>query len=169
MCQYSADDGALTDWHFVHIGGFAARGVAAITIEATAVVPEGRISPEDSGLWNDAQIAPLKRIANFVHSQGAHLGVQLAHAGRKASTYAPWVNTDILGQPLGGDLNGTASASENGWPDEVYGPSEIPFNQHYPKPKALTVEQIHALTRKFVDSAERAKAANCKFSECYIR
>ncbi|KAG8921083.1 hypothetical protein FRC00_009166 [Tulasnella sp. 408] len=97
MCQYSADDGTATDWHLVHLGGLATRGVAAITVEATAIVPEGRISPEDMGIWDDKHVAPLKRIVNFVHSQGTKIGIQLAHAGRKASTHAPWVQADLLG------------------------------------------------------------------------
>src|SRR6266540_1111983 len=86
MCMYSAHDGALTDWHLVHLGQFALRGAGLIIVEATAVTPQGRISPQDSGLWKDEQIAPLKRIVDFVHSQGAKIGIQLAHAGRKAST-----------------------------------------------------------------------------------
>ncbi|CCM04439.1 uncharacterized protein FIBRA_06619 [Fibroporia radiculosa] len=94
MCQYSSDNGHATDWHFVHIGGLATRGVGAICMEATAVVPEGRISPQDAGLWTDSQITPLKRIVNFAHAHGTLIGVQLAHAGRKASTYAPWVHSD---------------------------------------------------------------------------
>lgn len=112
MCQYSSDNGHATDWHLVHIGSMATRGIGAICMEATAVVPEGRISSEDAvcssvtfaqyradtitvpkGLWTDSQMEPLKRIVNFCHAQGTLIGVQLAHAGRKASTYAPWVHT----------------------------------------------------------------------------
>ena len=91
MCQYSADDGHLTDWHFAHLAGFAMRGAALTIVEATAVTANGRISPEDSGLWKDSQKAPLRRIVDFAHSQGQKIGIQLAHAGRKASTVAPWL------------------------------------------------------------------------------
>ncbi|KAJ7082826.1 hypothetical protein C8R43DRAFT_1052232 [Mycena crocata] len=94
MCQYSASDGHVTDWHLVHAGALAARGVGAICMEATSVVPEGRISPECAGLWADSHIAPFKRVVDFVHSQGSKIGVQLAHAGRKASTYALWVKSE---------------------------------------------------------------------------
>lgn len=92
MCQYSAQDGHLTDWHIAHLGGIVSRGPALTIIEATAVVPEGRITPADSGLWKDSQIAPLKRVVDFAHSQNQKIGIQLAHAGRKASTVAPWLS-----------------------------------------------------------------------------
>jgi 2,4-dienoyl-CoA reductase-like NADH-dependent reductase (Old Yellow Enzyme family) len=92
MCQYSAYDGHLTDWHLTHLGGIIQRGPGLTIVEATAVTPEGRISPEDSGLWKDSQIEPLKRIVDFAHSQNQHMCIQLAHAGRKASTVAPWIN-----------------------------------------------------------------------------
>ncbi|KAB5593589.1 NADH:flavin oxidoreductase/NADH oxidase [Ceratobasidium theobromae] len=91
MCQYSAVDGHMTDWHLVHLGGFATRGAGAVMLEATAVAPEGRISPECPGIWSDTHIAPMKRIVDFIHSQGTTVGIQLAHAGRKASTLAPFV------------------------------------------------------------------------------
>jgi hypothetical protein len=92
MCQYSAQDGHLTDWHLTHLGGIIQRGPGLTIMEATAVVPEGRITPEDSGLWKDSQIEPLRRIVQFAHSQNQHIAIQLAHAGRKASTVAPWIN-----------------------------------------------------------------------------
>ena len=91
MCTYSADNGHLTDFHLVHLGAFAFRGASLTIVEATSVTPNGRISPEDSGLWQDSQIAPLKRVADFLHSQNQKIGIQLAHAGRKASTLAPWM------------------------------------------------------------------------------
>ena len=137
MCQYSSDNGHATDWHFVHIGGFATRGVGAICMEATSVVPEGRISPEDAvrisfpifhfqtyslpvfvgtqGLWTDTQIAPLKRIVNFCHAQGTRIGVQLTHSGRKSSTLAPWVHLNAAKTQR--STKWTAEADENGWPD----------------------------------------------------
>jgi 2,4-dienoyl-CoA reductase-like NADH-dependent reductase (Old Yellow Enzyme family) len=92
MCQYSAHDGHLTDWNLTHLGGIIQRGPGLTIVEATAVTPEGRISPEDSGLWKDSQIEPLKRIVDFAHSQNQHMCIQLAHAGRKASTVAPWID-----------------------------------------------------------------------------
>jgi 2,4-dienoyl-CoA reductase-like NADH-dependent reductase (Old Yellow Enzyme family) len=92
LCQYSAEDGHLTMWHKAHLGGIIQRGPGITTVEATAVVPEGRITPEDSGLWKDSQIGPLKEIVEFAHSQGQKIIIQLAHAGRKASTVAPWLS-----------------------------------------------------------------------------
>lgn len=92
LCQYSATDGHQTDWHFAHLGGIISRGPGLSFVEATAVVPEGRITPEDCGLWKDSQIAPLSRIVEYAHGQGQRIGVQLAHAGRKASTVPPWLS-----------------------------------------------------------------------------
>lgn len=92
MCQYSAEDGHLTDWAITHLGGIIARGPGLAFVEATAVTPNGRITPEDSGLWKDSQIAPLKRIVDFAHGQGQKIALQLCHAGRKASTVAPWID-----------------------------------------------------------------------------
>ena len=91
MCQYSAEDGHHTPWHFAHLGGIISRGPAMSIVEATAVLPKGRITPEDSGLWKDSQIEPLRRIVGFTHSQSQKISIQLAHAGRKASTVAPWL------------------------------------------------------------------------------
>ncbi|PIL31794.1 hypothetical protein GSI_06498 [Ganoderma sinense ZZ0214-1] len=116
MCQYSSDNGHATDWHLVHIGGLATRGVGAICMEATSVVPEGRISPQDAGLWTDSQIAPLKRVVNFAHAHGTIIGVQLAHAGRKSSTYAPWVHSNIAKTWKAPTY--VAGKDEGGWPDD---------------------------------------------------
>ncbi|KAI8981391.1 FMN-linked oxidoreductase [Trametes punicea] len=165
MCQYSSDNGHATDWHFVHIGGFATRGAGAICMEATAVVPEGRISPEDAGLWTDSQIAPLKRIVNFAHAHGTLIGVQLAHAGRKASTYAPWVHSDMARTRRAPSY--VAGKDEGGWPDEVYGPSEIPFSDQYPKPKAMTEQQMQSLLEAFTKAVERCKEAGYDFIEVH--
>ncbi|KAJ7110022.1 hypothetical protein C8R44DRAFT_801208 [Mycena epipterygia] len=162
MCQYSSSDGHATDWHLVHIGGFATRGVGAICIEATSVVPEGRISPEDAGLWTDSQIAPLKRIVEFSHSQGTKIGVQLAHAGRKASTYAPWIK-----DKMGHGTSWVAQEDENGWPNNVYGPSAIPFSETYPHPKALTEEDIKYVEDAFVAATERCKQIGFDFIEIH--
>lgn len=105
-----------------HLGGILSRGPGLTFIEATAVVPEGRITPEDSGLWKDSQIEPLKKIAEFAHSQGQKIAIQLGHAGRKASTLAPWLS-----------MGDAATEEQNGWPEAVKGPSNIPFNSRYPR------------------------------------
>ncbi|KAJ3995542.1 NADH:flavin oxidoreductase [Lentinula boryana] len=160
MCQYSSDNGHATDWHLVHIGSIAARGVGAICMEATSVVPEGRISPEDAGLWTDSQMEPLKRIVNFAHAQGTKIGVQLAHAGRKASTYAPWV------QHKAGSRN-TASQEENGWPDEVFGPSPIPWSENYVEPKELTKDQLIEIEDAFIASIARCHKIGFDFIEIH--
>ncbi|KAF7303243.1 NADH:flavin oxidoreductase 2 [Mycena kentingensis (nom. inval.)] len=152
MCQYSSENGHATDWHFVHLGNLATRGVGCICVEATAVVPEGRISPEDAGLWTDSQIAPLKRIVAFSHSQGTKIGIQLAHAGRKGSTYAPW-----LKDKLGHGTSWTTQADENGWPDNTYAPSAISFNDAtFPHPKAMTEDDM-----KYVEDAFAAATKRC--------
>lgn len=124
------------------------RGPGLTMVEATAVTPQGRITPEDSGLWKDSQIAPLKRIVEFAHSQGQNIGIQLGHAGRKASTVAPWLSS--------GDV---ADESLNGWPDDVYGPSTIPYNEKHAKPKAMTKADIEAFKSAWVASLKRALAA----------
>ncbi|KAF3768977.1 FMN-linked oxidoreductase [Cryphonectria parasitica EP155] len=151
MCQYSADDGHLTDWHLVHLGTLSARGAALTIVEATAVLPNGRISPEDSGLWKDSQIAPLRRITDFIHSQGHKAGIQLSHAGRKASTLAPWHGQ--RGKPH------VAGEDVGGWPDNVWGPSAIPFSHTYPQVKEMTVEQIRETVEAFGAAAKRAVEA----------
>lgn len=96
MCQYSAEDGHHTAWHFAHLGGIVQRGPGLTIVEATAVTAEGRITPQDSGLWKDSQIEPLRKIVEFAHSQNQHIAIQLAHAGRKASTVAPWLDRKAL-------------------------------------------------------------------------
>ncbi|EAQ92797.1 hypothetical protein CHGG_01032 [Chaetomium globosum CBS 148.51] len=151
MCMYSADDGHLTDWHLVHLGAFALRGAALTIVEATAVTANGRISPEDSGLWQDSQIAPLKRIVDFVHSQGQKIGIQLAHAGRKASTLGPWHVTPTRHE--------VATAEVGGWPDNLWAPSAIPWDEGYPTPHEMTVAQIEGLVQSFADAARRAVEA----------
>ncbi|KAL7799103.1 hypothetical protein V8C37DRAFT_366578 [Trichoderma ceciliae] len=151
MCQYSADDGHLTDYHLVHLGQLALHGTGLIIVEATAVEPRGRISPQDSGLWKDSQIAPLRRITDFIHSQGVKAAIQIAHAGRKASTLAPWI---------GGTANkALAEEKVGGWPNDVVGPSAIPFYQDYALPKELTKEEIRGLVGKFAETAKRAVEA----------
>ncbi|GJJ13993.1 hypothetical protein Clacol_008250 [Clathrus columnatus] len=156
LCQYSADDGHLTDWHIAHLGGIASRGPGLIFVEATAVTANGRISPEDSGLWKDSQIEPLKRVADFVHSQNQKIAIQLAHAGRKASTVAPWINMGIV-----------ARTEAGGWPDNVVGPSAEPYNAVFPVPRALTVEEIKDIVKAFVDAARRAIKAGIDVIEIH--
>lgn len=117
-------------------------------IEATAVLPEGRITPEDAGIWSDDHIKPLQEIVTFAHSQSQKIGIQLAHAGRKASTAAPWIVGDA-----------TASEAVGGWPDDVWGPGDIPFSKTFPQPHHLTKEGIKAVVQAFVDAARRALKA----------
>ncbi|KAM0514685.1 hypothetical protein ACHAPE_006681 [Trichoderma viride] len=151
MCQYSADNGHLTDYHLVHLGQLALHGPGLIFVEATAVEPRGRISPQDSGLWQDSQIAPLRRVTDFIHSQGVKAAIQIAHAGRKASTLAPWI---------GGTANkAVADESVGGWPNDVVGPSAIPFHEDHAHPKELTIQEIKGLVQKFAETAKRAVEA----------
>lgn len=117
-------------------------------VEATAVTPEGRITPEDSGLWKDSQIEPLRRIVEFAHSQGQNIGIQLAHAGRKASTLAPWLSSGSV-----------ADEHVNGWPDKVYGPSAIPYNEHHAMPKEMSKADIDNFKKAWVASLQRALKA----------
>ncbi|TGO68402.1 hypothetical protein BOTNAR_0025g00340 [Botryotinia narcissicola] len=148
LCQYSAEDGHQTDWHLAHLGGIISRGPGLSFIEATAVLPEGRITPEDCGLWKDSQIAPLRRIVQFAHSQGQKIGIQLAHAGRKASTVAPWLSMS----------RGPAAVSKNahGWPDNVKGPSPIAYKDKNIIPHEMTRDDIKSLVEAFGDAAKRA-------------
>ncbi|MBY0279404.1 oxidoreductase, partial [Candidatus Binatia bacterium] len=123
MCQYVAQDGLASDWHLVHLGSRAVGGAALVIVEATAVTPEGRITPGDLGIWGEQHVEPLARIARFVRGQGAVAGIQLAHAGRKASCDVPWQGGAQLAPQAGG------------WP--VLAPSAIPFNAGEPPPTPL--------------------------------
>src|ERR1700676_4447438 len=114
MCEYSSSDGYANDWHLVHLGSRAAGGAGLVLTEAMAVLPEGRISPQDLGIWSNGHIEPLARIVSFIHKQGSVAGMQLAHAGRKASTYRPWENR-----------HGAIPESEGGWRN-VVAPSPPP-------------------------------------------
>ncbi len=145
MCQYSSVDGFATDWHLVHLGSRAVGGAGLVIVEATAVSPEGRITPSDLGLWKDEHIPKLKQIADFVHSQGAHIGIQLAHAGRKASMSVPWEPERLI------------VPQEGGW--QVVAPSPIPFSEHYAKPVALDKTAIRQLVHHFAEAARRATQA----------
>lgn len=146
MCTYSAQGGVANDFHLVHLGQFALGGAGLTLAEATAVSPEGRISPEDLGLWTDEQIGPLGHITDFVHRYGGLIGVQLAHAGRKASTYAPWRGRGVVPPEAGG------------W--QVVGPSAEPYNTLYPHPAALSVDGIARIAGDFAAAARRALIAN---------
>lgn len=162
MCMYSAEDGSLTDFHLVHLGQFALHGAALTIVEATGVLANGRISPEDSGLWKDGQIAPLKRIADFVHSQGQLLGIQLAHAGRKASTRAPWI-VKVEGR------SEVATAEEGGWEANggVWGPSAIKWGEGHAEPAEMTLDQIKEVTEAFIEAAKRATKAGVDVIEIH--
>jgi 2,4-dienoyl-CoA reductase-like NADH-dependent reductase (Old Yellow Enzyme family) len=146
MCEYSCEDGFANDWHLVHLGSRAVGGAALVFTEATAVTPEGRISPQDLGLWKDDHIAPLARITAFLHSQGAHAGIQLAHAGRKASTWRPWSGEGVIAPEAGGWSN-------------VLAPSAIPFAPNYPQPEELDPAGIAQLVGAFRAAAIRADKA----------
>jgi 2,4-dienoyl-CoA reductase-like NADH-dependent reductase (Old Yellow Enzyme family) len=143
MCQYSSRDGHAEDWHLVHLGAFATGGAGLVLTEATAVSPEGRISPHDLGLWDDAHVPMLRRITDFLRAQGAASGVQLAHAGRKASTKRPW------------EGSGRVTPAEGGW-DDVVAPSAVPFDEHYPMPRPLDGDGITRVVDAFRDAARRA-------------
>ncbi|KAJ4290034.1 NADH-dependent flavin oxidoreductase [Collariella sp. IMI 366227] len=157
MCQYSAEDGHMTDYHLMHLGSIAQRGPGMIMIEATAVQPEGRITPQDVGLWKDSQIAPMKRAIDFVHSQGQVIGVQIAHAGRKASNVAPWKYNEAV----------VATAKVGGWPDRVVGPSNVPFHETFCQPRAMAKEDIEQFKRNWVAGTKRAVAAGADFIEIH--
>jgi 2,4-dienoyl-CoA reductase-like NADH-dependent reductase (Old Yellow Enzyme family) len=154
MCQYSATDGMADDWHLVHLGSRAAGGAGLVMTEATAVRPEGRITPGDLGIWEDRHIEPLARMARFVHRMGAVAGIQLAHAGRKASRRRPWEGGTSL-----------KTAEEGGW--EVVGPSPIPFNDDDPVPHALSEAEIEQVIDAFVAAARRAIQAGFRVVELH--
>ncbi len=146
MCQYSSRDGFANDWHFVHLGSRAVGGAALVFTEASAVTAGGRISPDDLGIYQDEHVEFLSRIVAFLHQQTALAGMQLAHAGRKASTDAPWRG----GKPLGPD--------HRGW-HPILAPSAVPFGEGYQTPKAMDESDIRAVVAAFATSAKRALAA----------
>jgi len=154
MCQYSARDGAPTAWHLVHLGSRAVGGAGLVIAEASAVLPEGRISPDDTGIWSDAQAEAWAKVARFVAEQGAVPGIQLAHAGRKASTDVPWRG----GRPVGEDAHG--------W--RPVGPSPLAFGEGYPIPRELSTEELPALVGAFRDAARRAEQAGFETVEIHM-
>ena len=153
MCEYSSVDGFANDWHLVHIGSRAVGGAALIFTEATAVSPEGRISPDDLGIWKDEHIPFLKRITEFIEKQGSIAGMQLAHAGRKASMSSPWKGNKIV------------STEEGGW--QTYGPSPVAYAPNYNVPKEMSIADIKKATQDFQDAALRAKKAGFKVLELH--
>ena len=153
MCQYSSEDGFANDWHLVHLGGRAVGGAGLVFTEATAVTPEGRISPEDLGIWKDEHIDYLARIARFMASQGAVPGMQLAHAGRKGSTQRPWEGSGLVPPAAGG------------W--EPVAPSARAYSDAYPMPQALSRDGIHEITGAFVSAARRAFEAGYRVIELH--
>jgi 2,4-dienoyl-CoA reductase-like NADH-dependent reductase (Old Yellow Enzyme family) len=154
MCEYSSVDGLPDDWHLVHLGSRAVGGAGLVLTEATAVSPEGRISPADTGLWSAAHAEAFRRITRFIRAQGAVPGMQLAHAGRKASTRVPW---------LGG---GPLHTDEGPW--QTVAPSAIPFADNYPVPRALAVDEIDAVVAQWVAAAHRALEAEFDVIELHM-
>src|SRR5215467_11900584 len=154
MCQYIAAEGLASDWHLVHLGSRAVGGVALVMVEATAVTRDGRISTGDMGIWGEQHVEPLARIARFIHSQGAIAGIQLAHAGRKASCEPPWLGGASLKTPETG-----------GW--TVVGPSPVPFNEGDPVPVPLDEAGIDGIVAAFEAAARRALAAGFRVIEIH--
>lgn len=153
MCQYSSQDGFANDWHLVHLGSRAAGGAGLVVMEATAVEPRGRITHFDQGIWKDEHIEFLSRIAAFVKGQGAVAGIQLAHAGRKASSRRPWEG----GAPL--------TAEEGAWP--TVAPSPVPFHETDPAPAELSKAEIHRLVELFAEATKRALHAGFQLLEIH--
>jgi len=154
MCQYSSHEGLANDWHLVHLGSRAAGGVGLVMVEATAVTPEGRITPGDMGIWSDRHVDPLARIVRFIESQGAVAGIQLAHAGRKASCDLPWNGGKRLKTP-----------QEGGW--TAVAPSPIPFTDGDPLSVALDEAGIDGIVAAFEAAARRALAAGFQLIEIH--
>jgi 2,4-dienoyl-CoA reductase-like NADH-dependent reductase (Old Yellow Enzyme family) len=154
MCQYSAKDGIAETWHLVHLGSRAVGGAALVMVEASAVVPEGRISPFDMGIWSDRHAEALAPIAHFIREQGAVPAIQLAHAGRKASTDAPWLSRSPL------------TPDNGGW--QVVAPSAVPFSPGSPLPRELTVVDMDGVVAAFVAAARRSLAAGFEVVEIHM-
>ena len=156
MCQYSADDGHTNAWHLAHYTQLARGGAGLVIVEATAVSPEGRITPGCTGIWNDAQAEGLTKIASAIKKTGACAGIQIAHAGRKASANRPWEGDDHL-----------ADSDPQSW--QTIAPSAVAFGANLPKvPKAMTLEDIERVKADFVSAAKRAKAAGFEWLELHF-
>jgi 2,4-dienoyl-CoA reductase-like NADH-dependent reductase (Old Yellow Enzyme family) len=153
MCEYSSDDGFANEWHLVHLGSRAVGGAALVMTEATAVTPDGRISPQDLGVYKDAHVEMLQRIVRFIHGQGSAAGMQLAHAGRKGSTARP------------SEGGAKVSLEHGGWTPVA--PSAVPFADHYPMPRALETPEIAGVVDAFRDAAIRARNAGFDMIEIH--
>jgi 2,4-dienoyl-CoA reductase-like NADH-dependent reductase (Old Yellow Enzyme family) len=153
MCMYSASDGVPNEWHMVHLGSRAVGGAGAVLTEAAAVAPEGRITPSDAGLWNEAQRAAWADMAAFIERQGSVAGIQLAHAGRKASMSPPWVST------------ARATEAEGGW--QPIGPTDTAFQDTYWTPREMTLTDIRRVIDDFADAAKRAMLAGFRIVEIH--
>ena len=155
MCQYSSENGFPNDWHFVHLGSRAIGGAGLVIVEATAVSPEGRISPADSGIYLDEHIEPFARLSRFMKDHGAVPGIQIAHAGRKASANKPWEGDDHI------------ETGQGGW--DTIAPSPIAFGGNLPKvPKEMTHDDIARIREAFVSAAKRALAAGYEWLELHF-
>lgn len=154
MCQYSCNEGVPNDWHLVHLGSRAVGGAGLIITEATAVSPEGRISPDDAGIWNDEQLNAYKRITAFIKAQNSVPGIQLAHAGRKASTYTPWKG------------DGKVNIENGGW--QTLAPSAISFGDNFPTPKEMDENDIRLVIDQFRQAAKRSLEAGFEIIELHM-
>jgi 2,4-dienoyl-CoA reductase-like NADH-dependent reductase (Old Yellow Enzyme family) len=154
MCQYSSQDGYANDWHLVHLSSRAVGGAGLVITEAAAVEPSGRITPADLGIWSDAHAEALAKTVSLIHNFGAIAGIQLAHAGRKASTARPWEGGQALDE------------SQGGW-RPIVAPSAIAFSEESPIPEALTIEEIQKITDAFVQAAQHSLEAGFKLVEIH--
>jgi len=154
MCQYSSTDGLTTDWHLVHLGSRAVGGAGLVFTEATAISHEGRISPDDAGIWNDEQMNAFKKITSFIKLQHSVPGIQLAHAGRKASTYSPWKG------------KGEVTTKNGGW--KTIAPSQIPFTENFPIPKEMDENDIKLVVEQFSNAAIRSIEAGFEVIELHF-
>jgi 2,4-dienoyl-CoA reductase-like NADH-dependent reductase (Old Yellow Enzyme family) len=154
MCQYSSVEGFANEWHLVHLGSRAVGGAGLVLTEATAVLPEGRISPQDLGIWSDDHIEPLASITRFIHEQGSVAGIQISHAGRKASTYRPW------------DGQGMVPETKGGW-RRIVAPSPLAFADDYDTPEPLSEDGIHEVVHAFEEAARRAMESGFRVMEIH--
>jgi 2,4-dienoyl-CoA reductase-like NADH-dependent reductase (Old Yellow Enzyme family) len=154
MCQYSSENGLPNDWHLVHLGSRAVGGAGLVMVEASAVSAEGRISPADSGIWSEDHAEAFTRITKFIREQGASPAIQLAHAGRKASTNLPWLGHEPLGPERGG------------W--QMIAPSPLPFDRGYPSPREMTANDIDTVVRQFADAAIHSLHAGFEVVEIHM-
>jgi len=156
MCQYSSEDGLPTDWHLVHLGSRAVGGAALVVVEATAVSPEGRISPQDSGLWSERHAEAFTRITRFIKERGAVPGIQIAHAGRKGSTPVPWERSSGKSVP----------PDKGGWVPPA--PSAVPFDDGYPMPREMSIADVEKAARDFGKAARLARQAGFEVLELHF-